>query len=383
MAEVCAAAAGAFAAAASPDFATPTPLASPPPHVRSKVAPIQVAPPTEEWPRAAGGAGGAGSPAVLTPGKNAWQGARGSPVGQTPAQKVVTSVRRLMNKLPSTDSVRRSISDLEKRRRELRGAPPRGKVGVEELRVVEDRILTLRSEITSCDKRRGNIVGQLTAVEILDAECAGAFVTTFVAAILPASTKTRDDGGERALFEAPAQLCAALNNETAWPAALRGDVAEGEFRWGRSQFIKSLRDTCRENFLNMGLDNDAFAPHMKLVAHLIKQNVLSAGRIIPIAENVLFRRLRNAPTPESACACIKLLRLFLEIVASNPHDERVKASVSVLRCIANRVAFKPPLAFELPARAISEAQIYLDVGKAPSHGGWRSRTDKRRRRAHK
>jgi len=382
-----------FASVVSPDFATATALAAPRPHTRR--APAREDPrshergaptvaPVAEWRRPGGGAGGRGSPAP-PPGKNAWQGGRGTPPPQTPEQKVVTSVRRLMNKLPSTDSVRRSISDLKTRRDELRAKASRGKAGDDDLRATEDRIDVLRLEIANCGERRAKIVAQLTEIDVPDAECAGAFVATFVAAILPASTKTRDDGGERALFEAPAQLCVALNVEGVWGRGAPGAdaIAEGEFRWGRARFLGDLRRNCQANFIDASLDNDAFAPHMKLVAYLVREDVLPARRVVPDAEKVLLIRLVNATTPESACECIKLVRLFLEIVAPDPNDKLVALSVGVLRRIAERKPLVPPLKFELPARAVSEAQIYLSAGKAAQRGarpeGGRRRNRRSRR----
>ncbi len=153
------------------------------------------------------------------------------------------------------------------------------------------------------------------------------------------------------------------------PEAQAPRTAAGDFQWGRARFLGDLRRGCQANFTDDSLDNDAFAPHMKLVAYLVRENVLPAGRVVPDAEKILLRRLMSAATPELACECVKLVRLFLEIVAPDPHDRLVSLSAGVLKRIAEKRPLTPPLAFDLPARAASEAPIYLSAGM--SRSAWR------------
>lgn len=287
-------------------------------------------------------------------------------------------MRTLMNKLPSVDSVNRTRRELERQQRELTRRRRRTRDEDNTLAAVTQRLDAVRKNVLAANAVTEKIQKGIMNIQIPNAACAEALVESFVGAVNAASTQTKDDGGERSLYEAPTQLCVALKREKVWPgarvnpggAAAAGPgteaAADAPFEWGGKQFGRLLANHCQANFTDIDSDDTLCIPYVKLVGYLYNAKFFRAAGIIHECQRVLALRLSKSTTLEQAECRVKHLRTFLEIVAPNPQDKLEGIGKKVLQEIVDTKWFR---AFEtlgdgmesliLSSRAVSEAGIYL------------------------
>jgi hypothetical protein len=337
-----------------------------------------------EWPRSA-------PTAKIVRGENAWVGGTHGP--KTPDLRgpdaVRQKVRTIVNKIPSCSAIRRNIEELYRERDELNRARARDK----ELKPVLDRIEEQRDALEGAKKTRERFLRELIAVPVEDGESVSTFIEAFVQGVLPAHSVI--GGGqvaERSLFEGPAQMCCRLANPEPWgdvaaeearlleeaagstsPAATAGtpSPASGELvdfvAWGPKTFLRALRTFCQRRFLSA--TTDEIGPYVTLVGHLIRVEILPPRKFVPITQRVLAARLIDAADKAEAEPIIHQMRSLLEIVnESFSHDGALFEKAEALFRAISKTRRLPDRDFELSARSVSEAQIFLEKRRGSKKG---------------
>lgn len=320
-------------------------------------------------------------------------------------ENIRAEVRRVMNKLPSSEAVHRQKRELEAKRREL--GRQRGGRENKELVSVENKLREMRGSIEEVVAIRHRLIASLTTVEVTTADEAEAFIAAFVGGILPASTTAKDDGAESALFESAAQACSVLRRDAAWTDQTTPQVAWGAkvkssatspakssakspaktpaaspaktpaaspptspvssptgdtiFAWGRKGFVKYLMQLCQARFSDLGAATSEYTPYVKLVAFLIRGGVLNTERVNAHCQHILVERLKRAESAAAAVDAVKLLRIYLEIVAPDGTGKHPSAGQAALLTVKKDGALPEHAALgTLPPRARTEAAIYLE-----------------------
>lgn len=351
-----------------------------------------------EWPRSA-------PTAKIVRGENAWVGGTHGP--KTPdlsgPDAVRQKVRTIVNKIPSCSAIRRNIEELYREKDELNRARARDK----ELKPVLDRIEEQREALEVAKKTRERFLRELIAVPVEDGESVSTFIEAFVQGVLPAHSVV--GGGqvaERSLFEGPAQMCCRLANPEPWggvaaeearllkkaagpasPTTAAGtpSPASGQLvdfvAWGPRTFLRALRTFCQRRFLTA--TTDELGPYVTLVGHLIGVEILPPRKFVPITQRVLAARLIDAADKTEAEPIIHQMRSLLEIVNENfSHDDALFEKAEALFRAISKTRRLPDRDFELSARSVSEAQIFLekrrdskrsrDAPRKKDESSWRS-----------